>query len=848
MTATVSTATDADKGYILPPNKIEIDRVKVQMILGSLLIIAVCFLNYFPTLHVGLLLDDFNNVDYAYRAWHGDWSDFLSNFYSNWGHLDQMRSYRPMISVSFFTDYMLFGLNYVGYHVSNIVMFSVCSVLVSLITLELTGMYGNRSRTTAAVWAGLLFAADPLHVESVTWIIGRVDLLCCVFYFASVFTFMRFRLVRERPLLIASLVLGFLAMCSKEMAVVLPVVQTLVCFLPIQGIKYSAKTNAEKIVRSDLKFAALFWGELAIFWMLRRAFIGADIGGYGNNDLKTFLHSLTNFLDKASIGKTFIPTNEELQFPSQIIDTGVKKFAFGLQQVCSIGFGAVFIAAALRQFQSRKVLIPLAFLVLWAGLAVLPTFQIWHIYPNLVGSRLFFTSSAPMCIALALLAIPATDSLGRFATKAWTYIGAAALSVIFVCWSYILQVNLQPWFTAAAQMENFYHQTTELATNLKGHERCLLINLPPDYKGAGLVTRASYLVQICRPPFIPKDYSDKFLSVEPIVFGSHDFLWPSELSHLLTDKEVVRRVIWNPTAGVFEPFIQKPGAGTPAIMKANNFLGATITPASAWSGTDKEWRVQSDRVPGMEIHPEFRRLVPAKIPENKKKKAPVTMSFWLPVKDVNPLDQTYARINMKFNGSDSELAGCKFIWKSNGLNPPSQDEHEATITKSADGKYFVWLGRYRGWILNEPPTSVGLRLPGGSYSVDLQNIELLSDTELKPLITVDGARAQYAEPGVMVKPKSLSSQIHWQVSSPAVSYAVLKISKPNLVFDANSEPDLLEGPAGNVAQEIKCKTLHGSLPLSELNLKEGTTQIQVVAKDKNGDTIGLPSEPVSIKL
>ena len=217
--------------------------------------------------------------------------------------------------------------------------------------------------------------------------------------------------------------------------------------------------------------------------------------------------------------------NEELKFPSHIFDIGIKKIEFGLAQTLVITFGTIFVAAALRLFQSRKLLAPLIFLILWAAIAILPTFQIWHIYPNLVGSRLFFTSSAPFCIAIALCALPATDALGSFAAKLWTQLGVAALTVLFICWSYILQLNLQPWQVAAKQMKTFSRQTTELASGLKPAERVLLLNLPSDYQGAGLVTRAWYVEQICRPPFAEKDFSDRFISVEPIVSGSHDFLW-----------------------------------------------------------------------------------------------------------------------------------------------------------------------------------------------------------------------------------------------------------------------------------------------------------------------------------
>ena len=504
----------------------------------------------------------------------------------------------------------------------------------------------------------------------------------------------------------------------------------------------------------------------------------------------------------------------------------------------------IFAASVLRLLSSRRILIPFTFLFLWAVLAVLPTFQIWHIYPNLVGSRLFFTSSAPLCIALALCALPATDALGRFATKAWTYFGVIALIIVFICWSYVLQENLKPWQIAASQMKTFRRQLAAIASELKPGERALLLNLPPDYQGAGMVTRSWYVEQICRPPFAPTDTSDRFISIEPVVSGSHDYLWPTELTNLLEDKKVSKKVIWNSVKGEFEEFQKRPTST--ANLTVNNFLGATIEPASAWSGLDKEWRVQSDRQPGMEIHSDFRRLFPAT--RAPKKGAPPVMTFWLPVKEINPLVQNYARLNLTVRGNVSDLDKCRFMWKSKGLNLPGQIDHEAIIQRDGNGQYFVWLGRYRGWSLNDPATALGLRMPSGDYCIDLKNIELVSDTSYKPSITIDNDRTTYGAPGTVVRPKSPQAKIHWQAKLPGVTSVVLKVSKPNLVFDPNSELDVASGPAGNVAREIQEKDLAGALPISELKLLEGTTQVQVIGKDKHGDPVGLPSEPISIKL
>ncbi len=839
----------------------DVGSLKKQMFYGGLLIVAACFLNYLPSLHVGLLLDDFNNIDYVFRAAHGDTHDFLINFYSNWAKLDVMKSYRPMISLSFFTDYLIWGLKYYGYHITNIFVFAACAILVSMIALELTGMYGNRARASVAIWAGLLFAVYPLHVESVSWIIGRVDLYCSMFYYASVWLFLRFRLTRERNDLILSLICFFFALTSKEMAVTLPVVQVLATMLPIRTGKDARSPLVHRIIASDLKYALLFFLELGGFFVMRTAFLGATIGGYGSTDTGTVLNSWRNFIDRSTIYKILVPANEELHLNDNCL------------KVSLIGSAVLAVSAALRLMLSRRLILILAFLFTWCALAILPTFQIWHIFPNLVGSRLFFTSSGPFCIALAMCAVPCADAFAKRTVQVYSVVGALALLLLYFNWSWILQEDLKPWLTAAKHMEAFQKKIQQIEH--RKSERALLLNLPPDYEGAGMVTRAWYLQQICRPPFTDKDVAETFVSIEPVVAGSHEFLWPGELVSLISGaKGVVDSYIWDSHDGKFVQWTHL-DLGSRKIVTLNHFLGAIIDPPTAWSGRSNEWHLQSDEQPGVEQYPNFRRLYPAKASPPHTKKAPPTMTIWFPVSspnpltpkatnEVNPLNQNFARINLRLHSGD--MSKIRLVWKSIGLNPPGQLEHEATILGNEKDGYFVWLGRYRSWSLNDAPFVVGLRLSPGEYCVDLKDIQLLSDADMKPTLLFN---SEPALPGTPVYPKwnstdeklyptpgtdqatqgnPITGNITWNAKLPNCASVLVKISKPNLTFDANDEGYILTPPQGNVAKEISKDGTTGSLSASDLNLQPGTTQVQVIALDKSGKQIGLPSEPLSLKI
>ncbi|MBX9723122.1 MAG: glycosyltransferase family 39 protein, partial [Candidatus Obscuribacterales bacterium] len=273
----------------LKPAYIDIFSPRIQMLICSFALFAVCIVTMWPTLSVGFLLDDYLHLDYVNRAMHGDWGKFLENFYSNWGGSPIMKSYRPLVSLSLLFDQILFAGKAWGFHLSNIILLWGCSLMVGLTGLELSGLKGNRLGASAAIWAALMFAVYPLHLEASAWIIGRVDLLCTFFYLTSVFCYLRFRLVRERSYFNFSLASFAAAMACKEMAVTLPLVITVAELVlhPLwdERVKEADKAKATRKRAVDL---FKFWAVLAVFAAVRQVFLHSLVGGYGTGSLNSF--------------------------------------------------------------------------------------------------------------------------------------------------------------------------------------------------------------------------------------------------------------------------------------------------------------------------------------------------------------------------------------------------------------------------------------------------------------------------------------------------------------------------------------------------------------------------------
>ena len=147
-------------------------------------------------------------------------------------------NWHPLTWLSFVPEYALCGDRAACYKLTNSVLHGLNSLLVALLTLQCLSLFsvrvaGNREREEtlcrrlAAALAGFLFAVHPQHVESVIWVAERKDLLCGLFYFASLSAYLRARSVGGRGAGGLAFTAFVLAVLSKSMAVTLPAVLVL---------------------------------------------------------------------------------------------------------------------------------------------------------------------------------------------------------------------------------------------------------------------------------------------------------------------------------------------------------------------------------------------------------------------------------------------------------------------------------------------------------------------------------------------------------------------------------------------------------------------------------------------
>ena len=133
----------------------------------------------------------------------------------------------PLTWLSFMLDAQIFGAHASGYHVTNLLLHVINTLLVFALLIRATGSQA-RSAFVAA-----LFALHPLHVESVAWITERKDVLSTLFGLLSIYAYVRSATTGRRWELILSFLLFVMSLASKPTLVTLPFVFLLLDFWPL---------------------------------------------------------------------------------------------------------------------------------------------------------------------------------------------------------------------------------------------------------------------------------------------------------------------------------------------------------------------------------------------------------------------------------------------------------------------------------------------------------------------------------------------------------------------------------------------------------------------------------------
>jgi len=210
--------------------------------LAAGLIVVAALLAYGSTLWNGYTWDDGSVVqnNRFIRRWK-DLRHLVSR--NEYVPLFREASYRPVVTLSYFADGLLWRGRAVGGHAFNLALHVLNALLVWLLALRFV------RRAWVAALAGVLFAVHPVLSEAINVVSFREDLLCAGFSVAAALCFVERRGGACKGLMrhvAGGLLLG-LALLSKEMALGVPVV--LVAYEALIGRRVTKRRWGESLVR-----------------------------------------------------------------------------------------------------------------------------------------------------------------------------------------------------------------------------------------------------------------------------------------------------------------------------------------------------------------------------------------------------------------------------------------------------------------------------------------------------------------------------------------------------------------------------------------------------------------------
>jgi len=155
-------------------------------------------------------------LSWASAAW-----AFVALEASNW---------HPLTWLSYLLDSSLFGAWPGGYHLTSVAWHLATTLLVYLLLRRLS------NETWRPALVAMIFAVHPLHVESVTWVSERKDVLCAFFGLLAMHAYISYARAPTSGrylLVVAAFVCSLL---SKQMLVTLPAVLLLLDWWPLRRL------------------------------------------------------------------------------------------------------------------------------------------------------------------------------------------------------------------------------------------------------------------------------------------------------------------------------------------------------------------------------------------------------------------------------------------------------------------------------------------------------------------------------------------------------------------------------------------------------------------------------------
>ncbi|MBD2482742.1 hypothetical protein [Planktothrix sp. FACHB-1365] len=430
--------------------------IKKGYFLGILIVsIVLSVIIYFPIINSFFLSDDFTWIyQIQTQGIFGVWTTAPDVFF------------RPIISILLFLDYQIWGLNPVGYHLTNIIFHGICSFFVYLISSQLLvhSHFSKKTSQSISIIAGFLFLVLPSHVEAVTWISARSDVVATCFFLAAFNSYLYYKHNSNKFWLLSSYVWFIFALLSKESVIIYP---GLILGYEIYQFFQNKKPLKQlyKVMILPILMASIF----PIYLGMRYLGLKQLLGGYGsqthlNFSVPIILRGLASSL---RIIIPPLPQSGEVQW-----------------QWCFLIFISLVTIFVIQYFRLggiyREQAKLLLFLIYAFLISMFPVINIRVSLGDTQAERILYLPSVFFVILLVFI-------ISFLVKKKHTIIFLAVIFSIFLIKNiYIANKNWQ----IASQIS---HQLIKSINDQRGNQPGLLIiNVPDNFKGAYIYRNGIY--------------------------------------------------------------------------------------------------------------------------------------------------------------------------------------------------------------------------------------------------------------------------------------------------------------------------------------------------------------------
>jgi len=307
----------------------------------------------------------------------------------------------------------------------------------------------KNSKFVIALCSGFLFLVIPSHVEAVTWISDRGDVLATFFALSSFLAYLFYKQYSNLLYSLISLLLCACALFTKESVVVVPIIILFYEF-------YRSYIKPDKGHKFTTAFTSvLLYPILLILYLISRYFVlGELIGGYGKETHLNF--------------KPLLIVKNLLVYPARVFLPPVRNIELIF---IAMTMFTILIIIGMQFIMRKKLPSIIYFLVLAFYISLLPVVNLNINCKDTQGSRFIYFPSVFFIICVVILFYYCLINRRVFVT----------ISVVLILLYRLLlyQVN-KNWIEASKISQNILNTIKQLEQS----DRLLIISLPDNINGA----------------------------------------------------------------------------------------------------------------------------------------------------------------------------------------------------------------------------------------------------------------------------------------------------------------------------------------------------------------------------